>query len=382
MAWPLLSALPAVPTQVLAGDVYVVTQGTGAYSINESLAQNLSAQSWAEAVSPEIFSLGTLDGAAVVVRGVDPAAFLAVEASPSSPPTVLPPAWALAGEGLRSRLGLTVGDELTLVGFAIPRLGVVPLAGVFAAASTANDELLVDYGTARFLTGVAPGIYHSIRVKTADAAALVAFLQERGASAYVSGPGGDVGGANTGALPTDPRIINLFLRYGLGPLPADYLTEGIAEATNSVQVVAWGMEALVALLVSVGIYAVQARAFADRRETVGVLRALGASGPWIGGRALREFLPIVLSATVTGSLLGLVAALLLTPSAAVIAFGHEVRVRFDPIGLLAVIAAFVSVSLVSELVLLRSALRERPVESLRREPVRPVPPSLEVVLRE
>ncbi len=382
LAWPLLSALPAVPTQVLAGDVYVITQGTGAYSINNSLAQNLTAQPWAEAVSPEIFSLGTLDGSAVVVRGVDPASFLAVEGATASAPATLPPAWALSGGGLQARLGLAAGDELTLVGSSIPRLDVVPLAGVFHAATAANDELLVDYGTARFLTGVGPGIYHSIRVKTSDPAALVAFLEQRGASAHVSGPGGSVGGANTGPLPTDPRIINLFLRYGLGPLPADYLTEGLAEATNSVQVVAWGLEVLVVLLVAIGIHAVQARGFAERRATVGVLRSLGAPSRWVRLRALREILPLSVVAALAGSVVGSAAAILLTPSAAIVAFGHEVRVSLDPVGILVVAASVVGVSVVSELVLLQGSLRERPSVSLRRESARTTPPSLEVVLRE
>ena len=382
VAWPLLAALPAVPSQVLAGDVYVITQGSGPYSINDSLAQNLSAQPWAQAVSPEIFSLGTLDGSAVVVRGVEPASFLGVEDAEGAVPATLPPAWALSGAGLQARLGLAPGDELTLVGSAVPRLDVVPLAGVFHAATAANDELLVDFATARFLTGVAAGIYHSIRVKTTDPQALVAFLQQRGASAHVSGPAGSLGGANTAPLPTDPRIINLFLRYGIGPLPADYLTEGIAEATNSVQVVAWGLEALVIFLVALGVHAVQARAFADHRATVGVLRALGAPANWVRLRALAEWLPLAALAGALGSGLGFLAASLLAPNAAIVAFGHEVRVAFDPVLWLLAAGAVVAIGAASQLLLLGAALRDRPSASLRREPVRGPPQSLEVVLRE
>lgn len=382
LAWPLLSALPAVPSQVLAGNVYVVTQGSGQYSINESLVENLSAQAWAEAVSPEIFSFGTIAGSAVAVRGVDLAPFLAVEGVQAFPPSPLPSAWALAGTGLQARLSLSSGQELTLVGSAVPRLDVVPLVGTFRTANAANDELLVDFGTARFLTGIGPSIYHSIRVKTTDPSSLVAFLEARGASAFVSGPSGSVGGANTQPLPTDPRIINLFLRYGFGPVPADYLSQGIVQATNSVQVVAWGLEALVALLVALGIHAILARAFADARETVGVLRALGASGGWMRLRALREVLPMAAVAALLGSGGGFLAAYLLTPNAVVVAFGHAVRVAFDPLGLLLVAAAVVLVAAVSEVVLLQSALRARPVISLRDAPVRGTPPSLEVVLRE
>ncbi len=367
---------------MVTGDVYVITQGTGPYSINDSLVQNLTAQPWADAVSPEIFSLGTLDGAAVIVRGVNPAAFLAVEGAQVSFPSPLPSEWALAGSGLQARLSLSTGDELTLVGSAVPRLDLVPLAGTFRTATAANDELLADFATARFLTGVGPGIYHSIRVKTSNPAALLVFLQARGASAHVSGPGGSVGGANTGPLPQDPRIINLFLRYGLGPLPADYLAEGIAEATNSVQVVAWGLELLVVLLVALGIYAVRARAFAEAQATVGVLRALGAPGGWVGRRAMQELLPLAALAGLVGSGAGFLGAALLTPNDAVVAFGHEVRVAFDPIGFLVVAAAIVAVAALSEAILLRHALRERPAVSLRAVPLHTTPASLEVVLRE
>jgi ABC-type lipoprotein release transport system permease subunit len=382
VTWPILSALPAVPAEVLGRDVYSITQGTGPYSINDSLAQNLTAQPWTETVSPEIFSLGTLGDLAVVVRGVDPAAFLSLEDAAWTPPASWPQAWSLAGSRLAARSGRAVGDELTLVGSAIPRLGVVPLLGTFRAGSAADDELLVDYATARFLSGVGAGLYHAIRVKTSDPAALLAFLAQRGASTHVSGPGGVEGGTNTNPLPTDPRVINLFLRYGLGPLPGDYVTEGIAEATDSVQVVAWGLQILVLLLVALGLHAVQARAFADRRATVGILRALGAPGRWVRFRALREVVPLAAVAAAVGGTLGLVAATVLPSSAAILAFGHEVRVEFDPVGLGFVILAVVGVTAVSELALIGAALNERPTESIRGEPALASSRSLEVVLRD
>ena len=371
-----------MPSEVLGGGVYVVTQGTGPYSINDSLAQNLSSQPWAGTVSPEIFSLGTLRGAPVVVRGVDPVAFLRIEGASSAPPLFLPAPWALAGSGLQARVGVASGDELTRVGSSIPRLDVVPLAGVFRTSPAANDELLIDYGTARFLTGVGPGVYHSLRVQTDDPSALLAFLDARSASVHVTGPGGSVGSIDSAPLPADPRVINLFLRYGLGPLPGDYVAEGIAEASNSVQLVAWGLEVLVLLLVAFGLHAVQARAFADREATVGVLRALGAPGGWRRLRAIRETLPAALAAGLLGSAFGFAAALALPSGAAIVAFGHTVRVTFDPPGLLLVALVVVAVSVLSELLLLQGAMEERPSESIRGSQPVMRPPSLEVVLRE
>lgn len=382
LTWPLLSAVPGLPAQILAGDVYVVTPGTGPYAINDSLAQNLSAQPWAQVVSPEIFSLGTLLGSPLVVRGVDPVAFLRMEGASAGPPPNLTAPWALAGSGLASRLALVPGQPLTLVGSSVPRLDVVPLAGTYRTSGASDDELLVDYATTRFLTGVGPGVYHSIRVETSQPSRLVAFLAARAASVQVAGPGGRVGPVNSAPLPADPRVINLFLRYGLGSLPLDYVAEGVAEASNSVQVVAWGLETFVLLLVALGIHAVQARAFADRRPTVGVLRALGAPSVWVRAQALREVMPLAGAAGLLGAGLGTLGAAVLTPSAAIVAFGHEVRVAPDLFGMLLVAACVVAVSIVSELGLLKGAMRERPRESMRGRPAREAPRSLEAILRE
>src|SRR5439155_844157 len=77
--WPILAALPGVPAHILAGDAYLVTQGSGAYSVNESLADNLTAQPWARIVSPEILSLGTLHGEPLVGRAANPVALFSLE---------------------------------------------------------------------------------------------------------------------------------------------------------------------------------------------------------------------------------------------------------------------------------------------------------------
>src|SRR5207237_375716 len=60
--WPVLAALPSVPARVVAGDAFAITQGSGALSINVSLASNLSAANWTVTVSPEILGLSVLQG--------------------------------------------------------------------------------------------------------------------------------------------------------------------------------------------------------------------------------------------------------------------------------------------------------------------------------
>src|SRR5439155_556700 len=74
-----VGALPGEPVRIVAGDAYAITQGTGPLSINVSLASNITASGWAKTVSPEILGLTTLAGNPVVVRAVDPDAFLRLE---------------------------------------------------------------------------------------------------------------------------------------------------------------------------------------------------------------------------------------------------------------------------------------------------------------
>ena len=373
-------ALPTVPTQVLAGNVYVMTQGTGASSINDSLAQNLTREPWAGLVSPEVFALGTLEGTPVVVRGADASVFVRMEGGQWTQGGSAGPGWAVAGASLRDRLGLSFGQYVTLAGSSIPRLAVASIAGFFRSNTAADDELVVDLSLARFLTGVPAGVYHSIRVETADPAALLSFLSSRGASVHVTGPGGAAGRANTESA-TDPRLINLFLRYGQGTLPLDYLTEGLNEATNSVRVVSLGLIALLGLLVAFGVHAVQARAFEDRKAAMGVLRAIGAGGNWIRARIFLETLPLAILAGVVGAALGFLLASVLAPTSTLRAFGHVVRASFDPLTFLGLVAFVVAVSVLSELLLIGRTLKDRPGESIRESAGTEVPPSLEAVLR-
>lgn len=372
--------MPGVPSQILAGNAYVVTQGSGPFSINTSLAENLTARSWAEIVSPEILNLGTIRGEPILIRAVNPSAFFAIERAESVPTARLADGWALAGEGLARRLGLSAGDNVTVVGSAIPRIAFAPIAGVYRTATPANDELLVDYGLGRFLAGLASTAFHSIRVKTSNPDALVAFLRGFGASAHVSGPGMprvDIASSQ----PTDERIANLILRTGTGGSPRDYLSTAVAEASTSVRVVAYGIAALFAVLIAFGIHAVQARGFADRLPVVGVLRAVGAGNRWMHRRLLAESLPLAVVAGVLGAGLGFLAQTRLQPSASLLVFGHEVLVSFDFVTFALIVLTIVAMSTISSLGLLHAALRERPSGAIREAPAVEPPQSLEVALR-
>jgi len=357
-----------------------VTQGSGPYSVNESLVQNLSGQPWVSVVSPEILSLGTVRGEPVLVRAADPPGFFSLEGGAWVQAAVVGDRNAVAGEGLVSRLGLAVGDEVTLVGSSVPRIAFVRIAGIYRTATSANDELLVDFAIGRLLSGLGATGFHSIRIRTTDPTALLNFLRGFGSSVHVSGP--DLPRADIASdPPTDERISNVILRTGIGGTPRDYLASAVAEATNSVGVVAYGIAALLGILVAFGIHAVQARAFADRIPAVGVLRAIGASNRWMRRRLLAESLPFAAGAAILGAGLGFLAETSLQPNARLVIFGHEVLVSFDLVTFALIVLAVVAISMLSGLLLLRNAMASRPVESIRETPAVASPQSLEAILR-
>lgn len=368
-----------MPGQVLAGDVYAVTQGSGAASVNTSLAENLTAQPWADLVSPEVLAAGTLLGQAVLLRAAEPDGFLALEEGR----WVVPPTGdgVHAGAGLASRLGLRVGTFVALVGSTVPRIEVVRIAGIFEVPGAADDELLGDLALGRALTGLGPTSYHAIRVRTSDPEGLLGFLASFRASVHVAGPGIDRADVNSDPPTPGDRLVNLLLRSGRGPVPRDYLASAASEAANSVRVVAIGLAGLIGALVALAVHSVQARAYADRSTTVGVLRAMGATDRWMRARAALEALPLAAAAGILGGAIGFAVHVGLRPASSVVLFGHEVRAVFDPATFAFVVAAIVLACLASTAILVEASLRARPSESIREGHAREAPPSLEVVLR-
>ena len=367
---PSLLALPALPTQVFTGNVYVITQGTGSLALNDSLVQNLTTQPWVQRVSPEIFVLTTVRGQPVFARGVEPAPFLAIDQGVWVQGEVTNGTWAAAGASLASRLGLRLGDALTLTGSTNPRVALATVTGIFHTSTSSNDELLVPLSLARFFSGVAPSSYYSIRVETTDVPALKAFLQRYGESLHLAAPT---------PVPSalSPRIVNQLLLHGPAGLSSSFLAEGLAQATNSMEVVALGLTALVILLVSLGIHALQARSFVDRRALVAILKAIGASRTWLARRAMVEILSYAVMASLAGSLVGFLVAGSLWSGSTLLVFGHTVHVAFDPVLFLVLVLLVAATSVVSQLILLAGAMKDRPGEVAREEKSTEPPVSLE-----
>jgi ABC-type lipoprotein release transport system permease subunit len=360
--------------------VYIVSQGTGDSSINDTLVRALEAEPWADLVSPEILALGTIEGRAVVARAADPFTFVEMEGGEWVEAAVPSEGWAFLGEGLAQRVGVGSGTLVSLVGSMIPRIDVVRVLGIFRTGTVANDELVIDFDQGRFLTGVGRSQYHSIRVKTPNPTSLLAFLDGFGASVHVSGP--NLARADIHSdPPSSDRFANLLLRTGQGQVPRDFLATAMTDATASVRVVTLGTVVLIGLLVGFGIDAVQARAFEDKRRSVGILRALGSSSGWVRRTMVRETLPPALTAALVGAALGFVLQFLVQPGRALVVFGHALTPVLDVWTFAGIVGATAAISVVSALRLLQTALREHPDESIRERPARDQPASIEGVLR-
>ena len=355
------------------------TQGSGRSSINVTLAADLAAQPWAKRVSPEVLVFDTVRGQPVLVRGADADLFVAIEGGTWTDRANLTGDLAYVGQRLAGRLHLALGDAVDLAGSATAALAVVRVAGIFATPSTAGDELVVGFGVARFLAGLRSNLYHTIRVQTSEPSALLGYLGDSPASVYVSGPG-VVRADIHSAPPADERITNLFLRYGSGQIEPSSVPTLLSQGTNSVRVVVLGFALLLALLVGLGVHAVQARAFEDRRPSVGVLRGIGAGGGWLRRRLLVEALPPALAAAILGAGLGLTLSVALAPLTAVVVFGHTVTPTFDAATFVLIVGAVVVASMASNALLLSRVLRQRPLESIQERPSGPRPGSLEARL--
>ena len=335
----LLATSSFVGATLVGRNAYVLSEGDGQASLNESLAQALTSQPWAEVVSPEVFAPTAVRGEPVLVRGVDPQPFLRLEGTPEAV-AFRTPYDAIIGQRLAGRLGVSVGYFLLVPGSTLATFVEVLITAALGATTAAGDELLVPFPVARSLTGLSPDSFHAIRLRTADVGSMVAFLQGRGASVHVSRPGMPTIDVNSGPV-RDDRLANLALRSGVTGSPTGLVPTALAQGENSVRVVVLGIGAMVLLLVGLGAHAILARLLADKRATFETLRALGASRLWIRGRLAKEASAVAAPAILIGTVAGLAVSAALGQLGAIALFGRVVQPELTvPLVVLVIVTAF------------------------------------------
>lgn len=361
-AFPLLSALHNYPQRTLMGpDIATIGQGSGPYSINESLLQDLRAQGWVQVASAEILAFVTLNGEPAIVRGVEWNSFLELEGGQLLGGQPLSK-FLLLGAGFQERTGISVGSKVVVSGSTVPKFLYGQVTGLYRTPGPTNDETLLDLERAREITGLSAGYFHHIRVRVTDVDALLGFLEGKKASAQVT--------TSSGVVPVnsnpagDPRVLNIMLRLGHGRLPRDYLTSLVIQGGNSLNVVVWGLTGMGAILVTIGIAAAESRVMVDRLHNVAILRAVGAGNTRLASLVLRESLQVSLASLAIGIPLGYLVAYAVGEFHLVVTFSHNVYPEITFGGTLFVLIIMLIVIVGSALAIMLSWSRLSPRELL------------------
>lgn len=360
-SFPFYASLARGPDELFFGPgVFLISQASVRQPLTEALAEDLREEPWAVAVSPEVIALLGWSGQPLVVRGVQPEAFFAVEGL--SAPAPLGPTFLLVGERLAARSGLRAGDAILLPGSTHPVLMEAQVDGILPARDVIGDEMIMDLGRARALAGLGGNALTLLRAEVLEAESLFAYLANTRRDVAIAGEGESW--LVEGGVVLDDRIGSLVLTNpDLGrELGRGYVASFATHSGNSLSVLVLGMEALTVLLLGVIMASTLTRFWVERRREVGVLLSLGGGAT----AALRLFgtrlLALAMPATLTGLVAGMGIGLLLENWEAYAFLGHALPYPLDG-GLLLLlgvlyVAAFGVVVLLGLVFLLRQQPRD------------------------
>lgn len=317
-------------------------------------------------MSPEVYAFVTLRDEAVVVRGVEPDPFLALEGR--DPPGPADPPFLWVGGRLAARLEIARGDLLLLPGTFGPGLLEREVTAILPGEGAAADELVTDLDTARRVAGRGGGYLTLLRVETADDAALLAYLAAVGAEVVVGGEGRSVR-VEDGVL-RDDRIGSLVLtRPELArELGREYVSAFVQHGGNSLRVVVLGLEGLTASLLAVILGAALTRYWLEARREVGLVLALGGRAGALLSIFGRRLLAGGLLAGGVGLGLGVLAGRVLEALRTYTLFGHVLVFPLDARVLASVYGLYVGAFLAALLLSLLFLLRQPPRDLLQEAP--------------
>lgn len=186
--------------------------------------------------SPEIFILTEFRGRSLLVRAVDPAAFLALEGA-SLIEGRMPNAAheSLVGAGFARTAGVALGERILLPSGFASVAAPVEVVGIIASKTPAHDEVLVSLAVGRTLAALDEGSVHLIRVATDDPLALRTLLDSEAPVFTYS----DVRLSTDSAIVGEPMLLHANLT-NWGRVPGSKLVEvrqgDVVLAGQSVQV--------------------------------------------------------------------------------------------------------------------------------------------------
>ncbi len=366
-SFPFYAALVRGPQELFFGPgVFVISQASVSQALTEELADDLREESWAVAVSPEVIALLGWSGQPLVVRGVRPEAFFALEGLSS--PAPLGAEFLLVGERLAARFDLHAGNAILLPGSTHPVLLEAQVDGLLRARDVIADEMIMDLGRARVLAGLGGSALTLLRAEVSDAESLFAYLASTRRDVAVAGEGESW--LVEDGLVLDDRIGSLVLTNpDLGrELGRGYVGSFAQHSGNSLSVLVLGMEALTLLLLGVMMASTLARFWVERRREVGILLSLGGGAT----AALRLFgtrlLALAVPATVAGFGAGIGIGLLLENLEAYAFLGHTLLYRISAGELFLMGALYLGSFALVVLLSLAFLLRQRPIDLLTQAP--------------
>lgn len=366
---PLYASLARTPEEIFFGEgVYVVSQATRDFPLTLELVEEIRAQDWAIAVSPEVYAFIAVEGRAVVVRGIEVDSFFRLEGIGAE--LDIGTEFLLLGRGLADDLGVRSGDNLLLPGSLRPLLMEAIVDDVLDLPGAAADEILMDLPRTRLLAGLGPESITLVRVGVEDGQELLDYLVSSKADLLVGDGQGNLRVEEGRVL--DDRIGALLLtRPELAQeLGRSYISVFAQSSGNSLRVLVLGMEVLTFVLFTLIFVSSLVRFLVENRRSVGLIVALGG-----GLRALlstygRKILGLGLLAGFLGFIIGMGIGVLLDTIGAFKFFGHVLRYSPDPWQALFLLSLYTATLLLALILSLLFLLVQRPRDLLYEPPER------------
>jgi putative ABC transport system permease protein len=303
----------------------------------------------------------------VVVRGVEPENFLAIEKA-SLVDGGYDDNFMLVGQGLSNRLDIRIGESLTITGSTSPAIIESTITGIFSSETASDEEILIPLSYARNLMGLGGDHVVIIRVKTEDQERLIDYLNEEEYSVVVGTVGGSIQ-VNKNETYEQKVAQELAIKYTdtsqFRATNQSFISTFIQRGASTVGVVVIGFIALNAILTFIGITAILARAVIERKKDIGILAAIGAGKRAIYFMLLKELLIISIIASGIGVAIGFISAVIVQNLNLIVAFGHTIQPMIDLT--LFVITFFVAIIIgcISGLLVSSIILAEKPSKLMR-----------------
>jgi ABC-type lipoprotein release transport system permease subunit len=315
-------------------DILTISQTNVSTPILTNLAYELEDEDIVEVASPEVYAfsytISRKDGhlEPVIVRGVDPGKFLEIEDA-SMQEGGYHDNFMLVGSGLSKRLGIKVGQSLTLTGSTTPALLEMTITGIISSKTSSNDQILIPISCARKLMDLGNDDVLIIRVKTDNKQNLIDYLTDHDYTLVVTGKDGIPIPVNYDETYEEQIALELAIKYsdpeGFSATNQSFVSTFVQRGSGTIGVVVLGFIALNAILSFIGITAILARAVIERRKDIGILAAIGADKKAIYLLLLKDLLIISIISSGIGVVIGFISAEIVKNLGLIVAFGMTIQ---------------------------------------------------------